>query len=284
MMAHLSTLPPSACGETSVDRYFAAGGARLRYRDTGAGPALLMIHGWTLDLEMWEPQVRALQDAFRIVRLDRRGFGLSSGRPGAEQDIADALALCEHLDIRRTGIVGMSQGARAALGVARAAPQMISCLILDGPPGEAAPGSAADDGVPLDHYRALMRTQGIAAVRREWSMHPLVSLRTGDPRMHQLLHSMLMRYPGNDLMEPAATDGAVEPVSPLDSMAAPVLIITGEHDLASRTRAANTLAGQLPGATRALIPGAGHLPNFDNPEVYDALVRAFLERHAISLR
>jgi len=281
MMPRVSTVPPTAPGETSVDRYLAVKGARLRYRDDGAGPAVLMIHGWTLDLEMWEPQVRALQDAFRVVRLDRRGFGLSSGRPGQDQDIADAGALCEHLDIRRLSIVGMSQGARAALGFARAAPQMISCLILDGPPGHDRPGPANDDGVPLDHYRALMRTQGITAVRREWSLHPLVTLRTGDPRMRQILDSMIMRYPGNDLMESSVTSGASEGAAPIDSIAARALVITGDHDLASRTRAANTLAGQLPGAARALIPAAGHLPNLDNPEAYNAVVRAFLTRHAL---
>jgi pimeloyl-ACP methyl ester carboxylesterase len=58
-----------------------------------------------------------------------------------------------------------------------------------------------------------------------------------------------------------------------------MLVITGDHDLASRTRAAETLAEQSTNAERAVIQAAGHLPNLDNPKVYNAVVRTFLERH-----
>jgi pimeloyl-ACP methyl ester carboxylesterase len=61
-------------------------------------------------------------------------------------------------------------------------------------------------------------------------------------------------------------------------------VITGDHELATRTQAADALARQLPGAARAVIRNAGHLPNLDNPNDYNATVRAFLEHHATSLR
>jgi pimeloyl-ACP methyl ester carboxylesterase len=72
--------------------------------------------------------------------------------------------------------------------------------------------------------------------------------------------------------------------SMIGSIDAPVLVITGDHDMASRTRAAKILAGQLTGAERAVIQGAGHLPNLDNPKDYNAVVRTFLERFAVPLR
>jgi pimeloyl-ACP methyl ester carboxylesterase len=280
------TNPPqsAAAGNQGADRLFTSDGAQLRFRDQGHGPAVLMIHGWTLDLQMWEPQVRVLRDAFRIVRLDRRGFGLSTGRPSVRQDVADIGSLCAYLDIRRVAIIGMSQGVRAALGFALAAPEMISCLVLDGPPDYRGAGSAADDGVPLDRYRALIQTHGISAFRREWNAHPLVSLRTGDPRMREILSSMIQRYPANDLLGSTVDDHAAASSSPIDSIVAPALVITGDHELATRTQAADALARQLPGAARAVIRNAGHLPNLDNPNDYNATVRAFLEHHASSLR
>jgi pimeloyl-ACP methyl ester carboxylesterase len=276
------TNPPqsAASGNHPADQFFTSAGAQLRFRDQGHGPAVLMIHGWTLDLEMWEPQVGALRDAFRIVRLDRRGFGLSTGRPSVLQDVADIGLLCAHLDVRRVAVVGMSQGVRAALGIALLAPDMISCLVLDGPPDYRGSESAADDGVPLDRYRALTRTHGITAFRREWITHPLVSLRTRDPRMREILSSMIQRYPGNDLMESTVEVGAQASSAPIDSIVAPALVITGDHELAIRTQAADALARQLPGAARAVIRDAGHLPNLDNPNDYNATVRAFLEQHA----
>jgi 3-oxoadipate enol-lactonase len=284
MTARTNPPQPAAMGNRLADQVFATAGAHLRFRDEGHGAAVLMIHGWTLDLEMWEPQVRALRDAFRVVRLDRRGFGLSTGRPSVRQDVADIGLLCAYLEIRRVAIVGMSQGVRAALGFALRAPEMISALVLDGPPDFRGPDSAADDGVPLDRYRALIRTHGITAFRREWNTHPLVSLRTGDPRMREILTSMIQRYPGNDLMECAVDDGAVASSAPIDSIVAPALVITGDHEPATRTQAADALARRLPGAARAVIQHAGHLPNLDNPNDYNAAVRAFLEHHATSLR
>src|SRR2546429_74906 len=51
--------PTAVPGARSADRYLSADGARLRYRDEGDGPPVVLVHGWTLDLEMWDPQVDA---------------------------------------------------------------------------------------------------------------------------------------------------------------------------------------------------------------------------------
>jgi pimeloyl-ACP methyl ester carboxylesterase len=278
-----ANLPPIPGVERDGDRYFATDGARLRYRDEGRGPPVLMVHGWTLDLEMWEPQVAALRDTFRLIRFDRRGFGLSSGRPSVVQDIADLDALCDRLAIERIALLGMSQGARAAMGFALTAPARVSCLILDGPPDYGRNPLPSDDDVPLNHYRGVVRARGMAAFRREWAAHPLLSLRTGDPRMHEILNAMIMRYPGNDLMEPVVTAETPCGLPQIDSIDVPVLVITGDQDLSSRTQAADRLVEHLSKATRALIPAAGHLPNLDNPNAYNTVMRTFLEQHAVPL-
>jgi pimeloyl-ACP methyl ester carboxylesterase len=276
--------PPTAGGEQGFDQYFVTDGARLRYRDEGHGPPLLMVHGWTLDLEMWEPQVAALRDEFRVVRLDRRGFGLSSGRPSISMDITDIGSLCGHLAIKCVALIGMSQGARAVVGYAQAAPQTISCVILDGPPPDCRKALDAEADVPLGHYRSLIRTQGIGAFRREWSAHPLVSLRTVDPRMREILSTMIKRYPANDLVGSAGAGEIQTHTSAMGLIGAPVLVITGDHDLPGRVVAANDLARQSPKMERAVIQAAGHLANLDNPNDYNAVVRAFLTRHTGQLR
>jgi 3-oxoadipate enol-lactonase len=276
-------LPPILGVERGGDRYFTTDGARLRYRDEGRGSPVLLAHGWTLDLEMWEPQVGALRDTFRLIRFDRRGFGLSSGRPSVVQDIADLGALCDRLAIERIALVGMSQGARAAMGFAMTAPERVSCLILDGPPDYGRNPLPYDEDVPLNYYRDVVRARGMTAFRREWAAHPLLSLKTGDPRMHEILNAMITRYPGNDLVEPAATVDSSVGLPPNDSIDIPVLVITRDKDLASRTQAADHLAGRLRKATRAVIPAAGHLPNMDNPNVYNTVMRTFLEQHAVPL-
>ena len=265
-------------GARSADRYFTLNGARIRFRDEGRGPPVLLVHGWTLDLEMWDVQTDALRNAFRIIRLDRRGFGLSSGDPAADLDVTDLDALCRNLGLERIALIGMSQGARAVLGFAAARPERVTCVVLDGPPS--LDGVGNDDDVSLTAYVELVRTQGIDAFRREWALHPLMKLRTEQPRSRQLLESMIRRYPGTDLSEPSMRVFTPLPAGHLESMAIPVLVLTGQHELPGRVQAADRVAGRLAQAVRAVVPDAGHLPNLDNPEAYNNLVRAFLNQHA----
>src|SRR5882724_10020714 len=50
------------------DWYFDGDGVRLRYRDEGAGFAVVLVHGWALDLDIWEPQAAALRADYRVIR------------------------------------------------------------------------------------------------------------------------------------------------------------------------------------------------------------------------
>ena len=143
---------------------------------------------------MWEPQVTALADAFRVIRWDRRGFGLSSGRPSLAKDVSDIRALCRHLEVQQAAFVGMSQGARVVLQLADICPALVASLILDGPPTlDTAAAANAPPELPYEYYRSLVRTHGMAAFRREWLEHPLAQLRTGDPHARDLLLRMIGR-------------------------------------------------------------------------------------------
>ena len=271
----------TACASVSArpthaaDLFVVVDGTRLRFRDEGRGPAVLLVHGWTLDLEMWDPQVSALRDSFRLIRLDRRGHGLSGGTPAPERDSEDLAALCKHLGLRRVALLGMSQGVRAVLGLACAAPEQVDALILDGPPPLAA---ESDPEVPLERYAALVRTQGIEAFREEWAHHALMQLRTRNPEARALLGAMIARYRGVDLRQ-AGSRAQPAPRARLESLAAPTLVLSGAYDVASRKRAARELTARLSHAELAEIPGAGHLPNLDRPDAYSRLCREFLTHH-----
>lgn len=227
---------------------------------------------------MWDSQVASLRRNFRVVCYDRRGFGLSSGCPSIDQDCEDLQALCRYLALGPVALVGMSQGARAVMRYATVVPNRVSCLVLDGPPDLF--GTDAAEFKELEQYGALARTRGMDAFRHEWVRHPLVRLRTSDPSAHHNLRSMIERYPGKDLVASVVASQAASDPPPLAPCAVPILVITGEHDMADRVEAANVLARRLPHAERATIPDAGHLPNLDNPIAYNAILGAFLGRHA----
>ncbi|HMK87575.1 MAG TPA: alpha/beta hydrolase [Steroidobacteraceae bacterium] len=266
---------------TAGDHELSTGNAKLRFRDEGAGPVVLLIHGWTLDLDMWEPQARALTDSFRIIRYDRRGFGLSSGSPSLAGDVADVLALCEHLQLRSMALLGMSQGARVSARVAAACPALVSCIVFDGvPAGILESGEPIESDIPTAKYRTLVRSGRLSEFHREWRNHPLMQLRTTDRPVIELLERILDRYRALDLEASDADAPEAPPPLRPESIRCPALIISGAFDLESRLRSAEELARALPASEQAIIAAAGHMPNLDNPIAYNAALRRFLQRFA----
>jgi pimeloyl-ACP methyl ester carboxylesterase len=261
----------------SRDQFLDAPGARLRLRDDGSGPAIVLLHGWAFDLELWEPQVEALAAAYRVIRLDRRGFGLSTGEPSLERDVMDLLFVLDQLELERVVLVGASQGARVALRAALAVPGRVAGLVLDAPPDEVSEVGQAltADEVPLAEYRELARGGDVAAVRRAWSRHPFTWLWRPDALMQELLAAVIARYPGRDLLAPLPPPVPLGPA--LSNIVAPALVLNGEHDTAARQAAGALLARALPGARRVLVPGAGHLPNLDQPQIYQRTLLQFFQ-------
>ena len=260
----------------NVHRELQVPGARLRYRDEGSGRAIVFVHGWTLDLDLWEPQA-PLSAELRVIRYDRRGFGLSSGEPSLAHDVSDLGTLLSVLGVVSPLLVGMSQGARVVLEFAARHPAFVRGLVLDGAPPLA--GAAADDDLPLDSLRQLAEQQGLEAFRRAWSQHPLTQLLTGDARMHTLLARILARYPGRDLLATDAPQRETIDRKLLSGVRVPVLVVNGARDTEARRRAGAALRDALPAAEQVLVPNAAHLPNLDSPREYNQLMSGFARRH-----
>jgi pimeloyl-ACP methyl ester carboxylesterase len=264
----------------SRDLYLGLDGVQLRYRDEGAGPAVVLIHGWTLDLESWDTQAVALADDFRVVRYDRRGFGLSGGEPGFASDVQDLAMLLDRLQLTKPALVGMSQGARIVLAFGMCHPERISGLVLDGPPDDlTADGSAAEGEFLLEDYRRMVRERGLDAFRREWRAHPLMRLHRPNAAALALVDRMLARYPARDLQGPAAPTPRAD-AGAVARLALPVLVVNGALDTAARLRAGEALARTLPVAERVVLAGAGHLPNLDDAGAYNEALRSFLRRQS----
>ncbi|MDX2233933.1 MAG: alpha/beta fold hydrolase [Hyphomonadaceae bacterium] len=247
-------------------------GGALSYALAGAGPAIVLLHGWTLDRRLWSPQIDALAGDFKIVAPDRRGFGRSSAPPDLAREADDVARLLDAVDAEQAVIVGMSQAGRVALDVAARFPQRIRALVLQGAPFDGArPGPDAEEAIPLDLYAGLVRAGRLSAMKAHWAQHPL--MRTMTPAAGVCAAAMLADYDGRDLI--GAPPARREEAAP-DSIAAPTLVITGLLDTPWRRRAGDALAAALPDATRREIPAAGHLCNLCAPADYNAALRQFL--------
>jgi pimeloyl-ACP methyl ester carboxylesterase len=264
---------------TVRDRLATPDGASLRYSVEGSGPAIVLVHGWALTLDLWDAQALALRDAYRVVRWDRRGCGESTGSADLSADALDLFRLLDHLDIARAAVLGMSQGVRVALLAAQHAPQRITALILDGAPAKPpAPGEPRE--FPLGEFRRLLETDGVPAMQRAISRHAVMQLATRDLPTREQLRAMIARYQGHDLRMPqdlTASDNALrEPA--LAAIETPTLVLNGALDSAARVQHGELIAATIPRAERVVLSGAGHLANLDRPADYVAHVREFLER------
>ena len=252
-------------------------GARLRWRDEGAGRPWLLMHGWALDLDVWGPVSDVLAGAARVLRFDRRGYGESTGEPSLAADAADALAVLDAAGVAQCAIVGMSQGARVAAMLAREHPARVSHVVLDGAP--ALEGLADDDHepeFPLQRYRDALASGGHAALAALLERHPLLQLQRPTDTSTALLHRLLLRYPATDLAVRRATPPHRAPADA--TFTQPTLIVNGGHDSRVRLRIGASLARALPRATREVLADCGHLACLDDPAGYVTALVDFLSR------
>lgn len=239
-------------------------GGELAVERIGAGPPLLMLHGWTLDRRMWLPQLPLARD-FTLVGIDRRGFGQSTADPGLASEPDDVLRVADALGLGRFHLLGMSQGGRVALALmARARDRLLSLTLQ----GTALDGVAGDDEeVPIAAMAAAARRGDLPAMRALWRDHPLMRLTTRAGA--GLVAAMLADYDARDLLAPG--EGLPAAVDLAVGAACPVTAIVGLGDSDQRLANARALAGA--GAAMVGLPGAGHLCNIDRPDAFNTAIR-----------
>jgi len=105
-------------------------GTRLYYEMAGSGPALVLIHGHTLDTRMWDDQFEPFARDYRVIRYDQRGYG-KSAPPTAESysPADDLMALLRYLGLSSAHILGQSRGGAGAIDFALTYPEATTTLI-----------------------------------------------------------------------------------------------------------------------------------------------------------
>ena len=255
-------------------------GIRLAYQVTGDGPAVVLVHGFGLDMRMWDPQVADLAARFRVVRYDCRGFGASGPFDPAigYTHAGDLLALLDHLAIERAVLAGLSFGGRVVMQAALAAPERVTGLILldavlDGVPWD--PPSAA----ALDDASRQARALGLRAGRETWLAHPLFTAARQQPDVASSLAAMVGGYPGQHWIghDPHQKAGP-RPIDALEQLVMPVLVAVGEQDVPGFREMAAVLARRIPGAQYRIVTGAGHMINMEQPAAVNELLTRFLDQ------
>ena len=109
---------------------------RLYYEDIGAGPTILLLHGFTGSSEDWLPLLPMLPEGYRYIIPDQRGHGRSPNPDDSythRQSALDIFDLLDGLEINTFKACGMSGGAMALLHMATQQPERLESMVLVSP-------------------------------------------------------------------------------------------------------------------------------------------------------
>lgn len=250
-------------------------GLRVAYREAGAGPPVLLLHGGMSDSREWRHQLAALSDRWRVVAWDAPGCGGSDDPPAWWR--LDDFARCvvgfsRELGLERPHLAGLSFGAALALAVQGVEPRFACSLaLLSGYAGWA--GSLPPDEVE----RRLAACLEAAAHPAEPQLEDALAF-TGPHPDPGLLEEMLevardARPAGLAVAGRALAGADLRDVLP--SIHVPALVVHGAEDRRCPPSVGQQIAAGIPGALFVMLPGVGHVLHQEAPDAVDAVLRPF---------
>ena len=244
-------------------------GVSIHYETHGSGPPLLLSHGYGATCRMWDGQIAAFADRYRVIVWDMRGHG-ESGDPrepalySQALTVGDMAAVLDACGEERAIVGGLSLGGVMSLAFHVAHPERVrgaACCAIPAPAfairRRASSGTSGPRRAP-----ATSRAKGLAAIGGG------AETRLGRHRSARGLagaaRGMLTQHT-SDLIDS------------LPDIAVPTLVLVGSEDK-HFLAAADYMAGKIPGAQKVVIPGAGHAANLDQPEAFNRAVEDFSGR------
>ena len=257
----------------------------LNVEVAGAGPPLLLLHGFTGSTATWASHLPALSSRATTIAVDLIGHGASDApadpaRYALRHCIADLLAVLDRLGVGRTGVLGYSMGARVALHLALAAPERVVGLVLEsGSPGLAGESERSARRASDEELAATIERDGVRAFVARWEQLPLfASQNTLPAEVRSALRRQRLRNNAQGLAHSlhGMGTGAQASLWPsLGELDAPALLIVGALD-EKFCRIGRAMAAAMPRARLAVVPGAGHAVHLEQTDEFIRLVLGFV--------
>jgi 3-oxoadipate enol-lactonase len=246
----------------------------LHHRIDGQGRQVLLMHPVGLDLTFFEPVARDLARDHRVLRVDLRGYGRSTGLPPAtsmDDYVADVHRLLVEIDFAPAAVVGLSFGGMIAQVLAVTHPEDVDALVPC-----ACPSTFSPEGREVMRQRAAEAERGGMEVVLEAT---LARWFTAEFRASGGAELARRRLLTDDVASWAANWRAIAglDIAPrLHEICAPTLCIAGEADVASPAEVVAAIAERIPDARYTVMAGAPHMLFIEQPEAFAGLVRDFL--------
>jgi pimeloyl-ACP methyl ester carboxylesterase len=284
-------------------------GTQLHVEELGAGPTVILSHGFCLNLTSWHYQMRDLASEFRLVLYDHRGHG-RSGRPESDDWSMGTFARDLEAVIDAAGgngpvtLVGHSLGGMVLLEYCAAFPEEIgsritalvfvdtsSCDVIGGMLPVAA--RAARPALRLIEEAAVRAAganpQAFDRIRK--ARADLVSLMVrlmgfgpkAPPDELAFVGALLSGTPPDVLVYVLQTLRFMDCTAGLEHIDIPTLVVCGSRDRLTPPAASSAIANSIHTAELAVIRGAGHMPMLEKPDQFNRLLRAFLAHPGAAL-
>lgn len=257
-----------------------ANGIEMNCERAGEGDCLVLIHGYTDNLNLWYNQVPAFSKRYKVLTYDVRGFGKTEVRP-ADYSMAlfaeDLYALLRALGIESACVLGYSMGGRIALEFALAHPGMTPGLIL------ANSGMGEKPSPEMQERRKMMAgllEQGdievISELMTEASFSP--GLKERNPEAYGKYKAIKMQNdPSEYLAIMQAIVAAIDAPPDFSGLRCPVLILAGDRDGFMDVGTAESMQEAIPKAELEIL-STGHAAAIEEPEAFNEIVLRFLDR------
>jgi pimeloyl-ACP methyl ester carboxylesterase len=250
-------------------------GLRVNLERAGAGPPLLLLHGWGGTSRSFAPLLPALASEFSICAPDLPGFGLSSPLPET-WGTADYAEFVVHL-LRRLGwdrahLLGHSYGGRISIVLAAQSPALVDHLVLVDSAGIRPPRTFS------------LRARGAAArTARKLLGHPIAG-KAGQRALARVYGRLGMSdYSSAGELRSTFVKIVNEDLSAmLPGIAAPTLVVWGAADTETPIWMGEQMARDIPEARLVVLPDAGHYSYLDAPDLFQKHLRGFLASEPVT--
>jgi 3-oxoadipate enol-lactonase len=238
-----------------------------------SAPVLILSNSLGTTLNMWDGQVDAFTQHFRLVRFDRRGHGKSGvpqGPYSMEMLGRDVLAIMDGLGIRKAYWCGLSMGGMEGMWLGANAPDRFERLVL------ANTSSYFPDKKGWNDRLDLVRAKGVpafaAANMERWFTK---GFRERAPQTVDVIKAMFAATPLEGYLACGSAVRDMDHRELLSQITVPTLVIVGRHDPATVPEAGHYVCEHIPGARLATLDAA-HLSNVEQPSQFSAATLDFL--------
>lgn len=257
------------------------GDRAIYFEDQGhAGKPVLLIHAWALSLRVWDTMLAPLRDAgFRPIAFDQRACGASDkdfAESGVMDSAADAVRLLDHLGVERAAVVGWSLGGAVATETASRLGRRCAGLVLScgASPRYTSTADFPHGGTAADLAATLAAMAANRAAFFDGVARAICAKDVGEPTIDWFRSLFLQASP--------AADRALADLAELDQrdllrrLEAPLLAITGGHDMFTPAGIGEVAVALAPRGRQLHFPDCGHAPQIEDFERYRDGLLAFL--------